>query len=477
MKSRAWLLYLGGGIAALLGFLLLPQLRQGWVFNLISLSSPIAIVVAVRMWKPNARAPWYLFALGQTFFVIGDVITYNYNDFFGTDLPYPSIGDVAYLLVYPCLVGGLLLLIRRRNPGRDRDSVIDSLIVAIGVGTVQWVFLMSPVAHDFNSTLIQKLVGMAYPFMDLILLTAVVRLAVGAGRRAPSMYLMGAAALALFLTDTVYTYISVTGAVYDQSGYLEAGWGIFYLLWGAAALHPSMRTLSDKAPDVERGRMSKLRLLMLGGASLIAPGVMLIQLGRPNAVDMPVLIGASVMLFVLVVLRMAGLVRRQELSTLREKALRNAGAALVTATNRESIYTATLQAARALVGDDGGLRLLVANDDDADLFQVVAAAGGAEGVEGTRVSRRSFLSGSATGSSPTARTRSPPGSRARELSRHAGERDLLLERSPVHEGGAPGVLVVAGIPRASPGRSATRSRRSPPRSPWRSTAPSRPRSC
>jgi PAS domain S-box-containing protein len=386
MKSRAWLLYLVGGIAALLGFLFLPQLRQGWVFNVISLSSPVAIVVAVRIWKPEAQAPWYLFALGQTFFVIGDVITYNYHDFFGTDLPYPSIGDVAYLLVYPCLVWGLLLLIRRRNPGRDRDSVIDSLIVAIGIGTVQWVFLMSPVAHDSQATLIQKLVGMAYPFMDLVLLTAVVRLAIGAGKRAPSMYLMGAAALALFLTDTVYTYISVTGAVYDQSGYLEAGWGIFYLLWGAAALHPSMRTLSDKAPDVERGRMSKLRLLLLGAASLIAPGVMLIQLGRTDTVDVPVLIGASVMLFVLVVLRMAGLVRRQEQSTLREKALRNAGAALVTATNRQSIYTATLQAARSLVGDDGGLRLLVATDDDADLFQVVAAAGGAEGIEGTRVS-------------------------------------------------------------------------------------------
>jgi diguanylate cyclase (GGDEF)-like protein/PAS domain S-box-containing protein len=385
MKSRAWLLYLVGGIAALLGFLFLPHLRQGWVFNVISLSSPVAIVLAVRMWKPNAQAAWYLFALGQTFFVIGDVITYNYQDFFGTDLPYPSIGDVAYLLVYPCLVGGLLLLIRRRNPGRDRDSVIDSLIVAIGVGTVQWVFLMSPVAHDSTSTMLQKLVGMAYPFMDLILLTAVVRLAMGAGRRAPSMYLMGAAGLALFLTDTLYTYISVTGEVYNQSGYLEAGWGLFYLLWGAAALHPSMRNLSDKAPDVEPG-MSRPRLLLLGGASLIAPGVMLIRLGRADAADMPVLIGASVMLFVLVVLRMAGLVRRQELSTLREKALRNAGAALVTATNRESIYTATLQAARALVGDDVGLRLLVATEDDVDVFQVVAAAGGAEGVEGTRVS-------------------------------------------------------------------------------------------
>jgi hypothetical protein len=51
---------------------------------------------------------------------------------------------------------------------------------------------------------------------------------------------------------------------------------------------------------------------------------------------MPVLIGASVMLFVLVVLRMAGLVPRQELSTLREKALAQRGAALVTATNRRA---------------------------------------------------------------------------------------------------------------------------------------------
>ena len=385
MKARAWLLYLGVGVAALLGFLFVPHMRQGWIFNLISLSSPVAIVTAVRIWKPEVRAPWYLFALGQTFFVIGDVITYNYDQFFGTELPYPSIGDVAYLLVYPCLVGGLLMLIRRRNPGRDRDSVIDSLIVAIGVGTMQWVFLMSPVAHDSASTLLQKLVAMAYPFGDLILLTAVVRLAMGAGKRAPSMYLMGAAAIALFLTDTVYTYISVTGAVYDQSGYLEAGWGMFYLLWGAAALHPSMRSVSDKAPEAEP-RMSKLRLLLLASASLIAPGVMLIQLSRADAVDMPVLIGASVALFILVVVRMSGLVRRQEQSALREKALRNAGAALVTATNRESIYAATLQAAQSLVGDDAGLRLLVATEEDPESFQVVAASGGGDDVEGTEVS-------------------------------------------------------------------------------------------
>ena len=155
---------------------------------------------------------------------------------------------------------------------------------------------------------------------------------------------------------------------------------------------------------------------------------------------MPVLIGASVMLFVLVVLRMSGLVRRQEQSTLREKALRNAGAALVTATNRESIYAATLQAARALVGDDGGLRLLVVTEDDPDAFQVVAAAGGTEGVEGTAVSlsilpqwKRDRLQSHRSYEVPTEEA---------ELASSLGmppQRDVRPERAAVHAGGAPGV--------------------------------------
>jgi diguanylate cyclase (GGDEF)-like protein/PAS domain S-box-containing protein len=326
------------------------------------------------------RAPWYLFAFGQTFFVVGDVITYNYEQFFGTELPYPSIGDVAYLLVYPCLVGGLLLLIRERNPGRDRDSVIDSLIVAIGVGTMQWLFLMSPVAHDSASTILQKIVGMAYPFMDLILVTAVVRLA--SGREASPSVPHGCGGLRLFLTDTVYTYISVQGLVYSRTGYLEAGWGLFYVLWGAAALHPSIalcrsrsgpETRLTRASDPPGATSTILRPFAPSGCS-----------GRKRPTC-----GSSRsrrLLFVLVVARMA-VVRRQEQSTLREKALRNVGASLVTATNRESIYAATLQAARALVGDEAGLRLLVATEaDHPDIFQVVAASGGAERIEGTTVS-------------------------------------------------------------------------------------------
>src|SRR5918996_2142611 len=105
MRQRAWLWYVAGGVALTAAYLFAPGLKgQGPLFNVIAISSPIAIIIAVRLWKPDARWPWYLFALGQALFVAGDVITYNYERFFGVILPFPSVGDVLYLSVYPCMV-------------------------------------------------------------------------------------------------------------------------------------------------------------------------------------------------------------------------------------------------------------------------------------------------------------------------------------------------------------------------------------
>ena len=64
--------------------------------------------------------------------------------------------------------------------------------------------------------------------------------------------------------------------------------------------------------------------------------------------DQLVVIVASIILFLLVIARMSGLVRQQEKSAGRERALREVGVALVTATNREAIHEAAIEAARAL---------------------------------------------------------------------------------------------------------------------------------
>ena len=83
-----------------------------------------------------------------------------------------------------------------------------------------------------------------------------------------------------------------------------------------------MRTLEEPALD-SRTRLTPARLGLLAGACLIAPGVRFYQaIGDP---DRLVLIVASAVLFLLVVSRMAGLVRQEERTTARELALRDRG--------------------------------------------------------------------------------------------------------------------------------------------------------
>ena len=131
-----------------------------------------------------------LFIVGQFLFFAGDVYTYSYPKLFGVDVEFPSFGDVALPAVYPALAAGMLVLVRRRNPQRDRAAVIDSLILTLGIALISWVFLVAPNIHLSGLTRLEKAVSTAYPLGDLLLLAAAIRLAVDTGKRAPAFYLL-----------------------------------------------------------------------------------------------------------------------------------------------------------------------------------------------------------------------------------------------------------------------------------------------
>jgi PAS domain S-box-containing protein len=307
LRDKVWLAYVVAGAVGLSAFLFVPGFRQGPIFNAIGLSGAVLIVLAVRIHRPAQRLPWYLVAAGMTCFVAGDVLTYNYERFFGTDPPFPSMGDALYLAVYPFLVAGILMLIRRRSPGGDRPSLIDSLIVGVGVGAMSWVFLLAPNVRDESLTITQKLVAMGYPVMDLLLFTCFVRLAVGAGKRPVAFFLITASVSVLFVTDSIYTWLLLHGGYDNTSGYLEGGWGLFYLLWGAGALHPTMRSLGEPAARKEP-KHPRLRLLLLASASLLSPLVQFIQAARHASQpgDVMVIAASTITLFVLVLIRLNG---------------------------------------------------------------------------------------------------------------------------------------------------------------------------
>jgi len=265
-----WQVYLAvGALLSALYVWVPPFAGSGPVFNLLGLSPVIAIIVGVRRYRRSGAGPWRWFAVGFLLFWLGDLYTYSYPRLTDTEVPFPSLGDAAYVLVYPALMMGLLILVRRRNPERDRAGAIDSLIMTLGLALISWIGLIQPYLHDEELSTVAKLVSIAYPIGDILLLAAAIRLAVDTGTRRPAFYLLVASIVALLATDFAYGLVTLAGA-YDGQVLLDVGWISFYLLWGAAALHPSMGELERAAPERDT-RLTPLRLVTLTCASLIAP--------------------------------------------------------------------------------------------------------------------------------------------------------------------------------------------------------------
>jgi PAS domain S-box-containing protein len=348
--DRIWQVYLLLGGIAIGCYLVLPSMARAgntWLFELVGLSTVVAIVVGIVRYRPRPLLPWKLFILGQASFATGDFLYYRY------DLAFPSFADGFYLAYYPLQAAGLVLLIRSRTPGKDLAGLLDAMIITVGFGLLAWVYLIAPYGHA-DGTQLSRLVSMAYPAMDVLLLAVAARLWMGKGERPRAFYLLAASILCLIAVDAVYVAIELGGS-YVEGSQLDSGWMITYLLWGAAALHPSMRDLSSRT-QTTGASVSGKRVLLLAAATLIAPAILLADHQWPiDGFEAPVVAVAAAVLFVLVLLRMVGLVSslrdavgRHQRAERRETVLRHAATALTAAPDREHIRRAAVEGARQL---------------------------------------------------------------------------------------------------------------------------------
>ena len=429
-----WVAYLALGGLGMGLYLFGPVLQgSGPFLNAISASSVVAIFVGVRVHRPAAAWAWRWFAIGQALFVLGDAYTYTYPVLIGHDVPFPSPGDALYLLVYPALMTGVLLGARRRNPEGDRTGVLDALIVAVGVAVLSWIFLTAPYVHDGTLTLLAKAVSIAYPLGDVLLLAAALRLAFDGGRRLGSFYLLAGGLGALLVTDAAYGYALLNDTFRHQPAY-DAGWLLFYLLWGAAALHPSMRTFFEPTSDRER-RLTPQRLALLTVAALVAPAIDFIRDAGRGDLDLLVIAGASIVVFLLVITRVVGLVKQNERAVVRERALRAANLALVEASTPDEIGAVAFHAARVLLAGDGEVRLCLQRPSG---LVIVDNTGGAEDA----LSSWTVALLEEAAASPAERIRVPPAAHA-ELGLPSGTRHANVFSLDAREDRR-GLLVAAG---------------------------------
>jgi HPt (histidine-containing phosphotransfer) domain-containing protein len=294
---------------------LVLQLAVGW-------GSAGAVVVGVRRHRPPGPLIFLLFAAGLSLNVGGILVAGLYTRVYHLSAAAPALPDAFYLTIFPGLVAGMAMLIRRRSVERESAALIDTTIITTGLTLLSWVYIIRPQVHSQDVRLLTLIVVLAYPVGDLVVLAMMLRFVLGGGRRNGSFRLLLGSMMAFLSADIGWATV---GQIGQDPGpiaqhLLEMTSMTAFALMGAAVLHPSVAELSQPGAqrDARLGRGLMAGLLV---ASLIAPAILLIQTIRGAIVDGIAIAVSSAVLFLLVVTRMAQLFRRlhQHTSALAER--------------------------------------------------------------------------------------------------------------------------------------------------------------
>jgi diguanylate cyclase (GGDEF)-like protein len=273
---------------------------QDALYLLLGGSSVVAIALGVRLHRPTRRLPWLLMAAGQLLWVVGDTVSSWFSDVSHND-EFPSPADGFYLIAYPVLALGLLLLVRGGRPRRDVAGALDSAILTAALGVLSWVTLAHPTIEASQYSMSAAVVGTAYPVADILLVGVLIRMATSSGARTPAYRLLLGAVLLLIGGDSTSAALSLFTA--SSTNAYDVIWLASYVAWGAAALHPSMARLSEPTVDANL-RLTRERLFALGVATMVAPGTLAVQHLLGLRVDVWAIVIGSVVMFLLVVARM-----------------------------------------------------------------------------------------------------------------------------------------------------------------------------
>ncbi|NIZ92864.1 GGDEF domain-containing protein [Kineococcus rubinsiae] len=351
------LLGLGGVLALLVPVVPAGAGRDAYAASL-SVAFVVAMAVGVVRNRPRRPLAWWLLTAGVASWVAGDVLWDLYVWVWDVD-PFPSPADALYLSAYVLLAAGCWQFVRARQGGRDREGLIDSAIFTVGFCLLSWTFLMRPTLAAVDDSVLARVLGAAYPLGDVLLLAFLVRLLTTTGGRSTAFRLLVAAAGTMLVADSAYQLVSLTAD--DGGGILTSLWTLSYLLFAAAALHPSMRGLTDHGPPAGWA-FTRGRLAALTAASLLSPGTLVLQLALHLDLEAWAVALSSVVLFLLVVLRMSGLVHHLQEQAGQLAALARSDA-LTGLPNRRS-SDAELERLRARAQRDGTPLSLVMLDLD-----------------------------------------------------------------------------------------------------------------
>ncbi len=237
------------------------------VYSVLLGGTCVSIAVGIRRNRPSHQWHWWAFILATLLWSLAGV-TRDYVDATGDLTSSRSLlPDVFAIPAYAVVAVALTGLLRSRRTGyRDRNAWLDGAVVSLGALLLAWVFAVRPTLADVTAWLPAQLAVAIYPPLSALLVTIGCRLAFGSNKRSPSHQMVFVGTVCLLVGDIAFAMEEVgtltVGRVYELPFLIASA------LFGAAALHPSMRHLSR--PSGKRaGRLTYPRIVILGIALLL----------------------------------------------------------------------------------------------------------------------------------------------------------------------------------------------------------------
>jgi signal transduction histidine kinase len=299
--SRLWAGVMCAGLALSGIFFLFPQngTVQYALYEVLAAGALLSVLWGTRHYRPVPLRPWFVFAAGIALFIVGDVLTDIYPDWVS-----PAPADYAYLAGYPLLAAALVMLVVASGSHRRVGALLDAAVVTVAFAIFEWIFVMSPALHTSGPLGQRVVLGVLYPVMDIVLLGAMAGFFSSPAWRTPAFTLLVLGFAFQLVGDEIE---GLRGPYYSLGVWINWPFMASYVCLGAAALHPSMRELSQPGPSPDRGVVSRWRLAALGLALLTPPVARIVADLRGKAEGIYVVAALSAVLAVLVVARMAGM--------------------------------------------------------------------------------------------------------------------------------------------------------------------------
>ncbi len=298
------------GVAAAAVFVyIVSEGRVGEVFFQVVMWAGVVGLFAGLRRNGAVNAPWITFGCGLTAFAIGDLLFSLYEYVFDID-PFPSAADVFYLAGYVLMAIGLAGLVRRARPDGDRLALIDAAIVLVPTTVAVWIYLIAPYAQAGGSSVLEQAVAGSYPLGDLLCLAVLIRLLAGATgswrQIPPALLALAIGIVAMFVADIGFVLSQLHGN-YESGSVLDALYLVPYIASAACALDPSVRRIGEAQASVDPS-LSRTRLAFLAIAALVTPAFLMAEWSEARLPNVPLVIAATALSFILVIARMSSLV-------------------------------------------------------------------------------------------------------------------------------------------------------------------------